>query len=201
VLAAVVLHLVRLLVERPVYVAPEHRASEWMGRHTRISAAMDRRMTDDLPFAYEPAAANPAAAPRKCRHPKELRVTEPGVGWTCSPCGHFVPIQKSAAGRRTRKRGNAKELASAKRNGTTRTGQYGGKDDYSRGPFAFQNKSFATGRYPGWMNAELDALRLARPSKEPILHVEESPGPGRRARRLYVMDERSWFALHGEDVA
>jgi hypothetical protein len=104
------------------------------------------------------------------------------------------------AGRRVRARGNAKERASAKRNGTVRTGQHGGKDDYRVGGlFAFQNKSMVTARFPGWMTNELDAVRAAWPDLEPVLHVEESPGPGKRPRRIYVVDEKTWIALHGPE--
>lgn len=48
----------------------------------------------------------------------------------------------------------------------------------------------------GWFR-ELDALRAARTDREPVLVVAEAPGPGRRARRLYVVDETTWLALHG----
>jgi hypothetical protein len=162
-------------------------------------------MTDDLPFDY-PSPANPGApAPRKCRHPKDRRgwfSNELGTWWRCGLCGHEADPARVSMGKTNRKRGNAKERASAKRNGTQRTGHHGGKDDYRvNGLFAVQNKSMATARFPGWMTNELDALRREWPNLEPVLHVEESPGPGRRARRIYVVDERTWFALHGKGDA
>lgn len=134
----------------------------------------------------------------RCRHPKHLRTTYEGT-WKCESCGHIADADRVKAGRRNRARGNAKERASAKRLGTTRTGQYGGKDDYREGLFAFQNKSMVTSRFPGWMTLELDGLRLAWPHLEPVLHVEESPGPGKRARRLYVVDETTWLRIHGSN--
>lgn len=136
--------------------------------------------------------------PAKCRHPKWVRTYADG-GWTCS-CGHVASAAKVRMGRTNRSRGNAKERASAKRDGTIRTGHHGGKDDYRQGLFAFQNKSMVTSRFPGWMTNELDALRLAWSNLEPVLHVEESPGIGRRARDLYIVDGKTWRALHGEEA-
>jgi hypothetical protein len=143
--------------------------------------------------------------PRKCRHPRPYRMKVDGVD-TCTSCSHVFDPIRQAMGRRNRKRGNSKELASAKRNATVRSGQFGGKDDYRvKGLFAFQNKSMVTSRFPGWMTNEIDAVRKAWPDLEPVLHVEESPGPGHRPRRLYVVDEKTWLALHGpttrEDAA
>lgn len=155
-------------------------------------------MVDDLPFL--PGEDRPSVSqPRKCSHPKRARIRVDLDGPDqCSSCGHTFDPYRQLMGRRNRQRGNAKERASAKRNGTERTGMYGGKDDYRvRGLFAFQNKSMATARFPGWMARELDAVRAAWPDLEPVLHVEESPGPGRRPRRLYVVDEKTWLALHG----
>lgn len=150
------------------------------------------------PDLFEPTTPpNLAAVPKPCRHRKEWRTGDGSGGWACR-CGHAVSGEKVRQGRRTRSRGNAKERAAAKRNGTQRTGHHGGKDDFRAGLFAFQNKSMVTTRFPGWMTTELDALRLAWPHLEPVLHVEESPGPGRKARRLYVMDETTWFRLHGD---
>lgn len=86
----------------------------------------------------------------------------------------------------------------AKAVGGRRTGMYGGKDDVLADEmFAFQVKSMATARFPGWMSTQLDALRAHRTDREPVLVVAEAPGPGRRARRLYVVDEATWLALHG----
>lgn len=154
---------------------------------------------DDLPFTTGPDRPALGATPR-CKHPKDKRrlalvgdltITE------CGRCGHAFDPERQRLGRLNRKRGNAKERAAAKRNGTVRTGHAGGKDDYRTELFAFQNKAFKTGRFPAWMTDELDALRREWPDREPVLHVEESPGPGRRPRRIYVMDEKSWLALHG----
>jgi hypothetical protein len=134
--------------------------------------------------------------PRKCSHPKPLRrYPQPEGGWWCA-CGHAVSAQKVSAGRRARNRGNAKERASARRNGTQRTGHHS-TADFLHGMFAFSNKARPTAAFPQWMSRQLDYIRAAYPEHEPILHVEETPGPGRKPRRLYVMDERTWFALHG----
>jgi hypothetical protein len=86
----------------------------------------------------------------------------------------------------------------AKTVGGRRTGQFGGKDDIlADALFAYQVKSRQTAAWPGWMARELDALRSARQDREPVLVVAEAPGPGRRSRRLYVVDEKTWLAIHG----
>jgi hypothetical protein len=131
-----------------------------------------------------------------CRHPRPSRTPDGLGGWSCGLCAHIVDAAKVNAGRRARNRGNAKERASARRNGTERTG-FHSTADYRRGMFAFSNKARPTVRFPGWMTRQLDYIRAAYPEHEPILHVEETPGPGRKPRRIYVMDERTWFALHG----
>jgi len=132
----------------------------------------------------------------KCPHPRAVRSADGRGGWTCLRCAHSVSAERSSAGRRARNRGNRRELASARRNGTERTGHHD-IADYRRGMFAFSNKTRPTVRFPGWMSRQLDYIRALYPEHEPILHVEETPGPGRKSRRLYVMDERTWFALHG----
>ena len=161
---------------------------------------------DEIPDLFGVPSTTGIGAKPRCKHPKDKRrlglvdgqqITE------CGRCGHVFDPERQRLGRLNRQRGNRKERDAAKRNGTVRTGHHGGKDDYRTELFAFQNKSFQTTRYPGWMNAELDATRMAWPDREPVLHVEESPGPGRRPRRLYVVDEKTWLALHGpvEDAA
>lgn len=44
---------------------------------------------------------------------------------------------------------------------------------------------------------DIDEELAQRSGKEPVLVVAEAPGPGRKARRLYVVDESTWLALHG----
>jgi hypothetical protein len=163
---------------------------------------------------WPPSEPTAVETPRRCRrhdwfativdaNGEVIHVANPGPlphreAIACRRCLTVRDDAKARRGRNNRKRGNAIELAVAKAVGGKRTGQYGGKDDVlADALFAYQVKSRQTGAFPGWMTTELDVLRTARQDREPVLVVAEAPGPGRKARRLYVVDEKTWLALHG----
>ena len=50
------------------------------------------------------------------------------------------------------------------------------------------------------MSDELTKLDALRSGKTAILGIVEAPGPGKRARRLVVIDESDWIALHVGEV-
>ena len=133
-----------------------------------------------------------------CRHlPRQVRIYQASGGYMCTNCGRIVSAEAASKGLRSRQRGNAKEREWAKRMGMARTGQFGGKDDglSFNGMFAGQAKSFATGRFPGWISKELESLRAAKPDRVPVLGIIESPGSGRRGRSLVVVTEADWVSL------
>ena len=103
-------------------------------------------------------------------------------------------------GRNNRARGNAQEREWCKRLGFRRVGHYGGPEDgiAVNGMFIGQAKSRATSRFPGWLSDELAKLPRSE-GRIPILGILEAPGAARdhRPRRLVVMDEADFIALHG----
>jgi len=117
-------------------------------------------------------------------------------GVACSRCGKQKDDRASRRGRTNRQRGNAIEREWAKRLGLRRVGHHGGPEDATNDLFVGQAKSLATGRFPGWMTDELAKLPRTE-GRIPILGVLEAPGPGKRGRRIVVIDEADWIALHG----
>lgn len=101
-------------------------------------------------------------------------------------------------GRNNVKRGKSYEHHWASRLGMRQTGGLGKEDDALSPMFVGQAKSMATARFPGWMSAELDKLRARWADRIPILGILEAPGVGHTPRRLIVIDEADWVALHGD---
>lgn len=129
-------------------------------------------------------------------HPQGRHVLDPRQ--QCS-CGHVRDDAASRRGRLNRQRGNAQERDWCHRLAMKRVGHYGGPEDgiATNGMFVGQAKSFATGRFPTWMANELAKLPRSE-GRIPILGILETPGPARdhRPRRLVVMDEADFIALH-----
>lgn len=168
---------------------------------------------DDIPFEPDDSAEHRVVVlerePRKCkrhRWSRDTQITETRAGLPyaatavirCSRCPAIRDEAVSRRGKNSRARGNSQEREWCKRLGFRRTGQYGGPDDgiAVNGMFVGQAKSMATARFPGWMATELDKLPRAG-GRIPVLGLLETPGPGNRPRRLLVMDEADWIALHG----
>jgi hypothetical protein len=159
----------------------------------------DPTSIDDLPFGEPDTPPNLGApGPRKCRHPREARITTPD-GQSCSRCNHMIDAARARAGRRARKRGNAAEVKLAHTWGGRRTGHHGGPDDVVVGDlFTIQSKAgpsywrMSLGR----LLAALDALPRAG-GRVPMLIVSNGK-PGLHVRRLVVLDEADWRDLHGE---
>lgn len=159
-------------------------------------------MTDDLPFLAGDAPGYPVT-PRRCRRHQwgcVTYTTDDGYRPTCIRCGKVRDEAAAVRGRRARIRGKSIERAEMRRAGR-HTGNAGGADDglSEDGLFAFQSKSRVTARFPSWQADELDKLRAARSGKTPVLVVIEAPGPGRRARKLAILEWSDWLALHGGD--
>lgn len=163
----------------------------------------------DLPFDYGDVVERPATAERrKCSHPSRRRQTDGDGGWTCGSCGHVATREKVRMGRGARRRGVRRERRVNERVGLRNVGGANGPEDGVSTRFVAQSKAYASGRYPGWMLAELDALRTTATDdggliglvrtvsldRLPILLVSESPGRGHKAREtLVVMRLDDWM--------
>ena len=156
-------------------------------------------------FAPPSADAVMEQPSRKCRHPRDRRITgsvieagETRRGWQCGSCGHIASASKIRAGRNARKRGKAVELREMRLAGV-HTGNANKADDGQSvdGMFAYQSKAYATAKFPGWQALELDKLRVAHQGKVPVLTIVEKPGPGRKPRKLAVVEWQDWLDLHG----
>jgi len=126
-------------------------------------------------------------------------VYDPNAQQRCHRCGRIKDEAVSRRGRTNRQRGNAQEREWCKRLGLTRVGHHGGIEDGRNEMFVGQSKSLATGRFPRWMSDELDKLPRDQ-ARIPILGVLETPGIGHKPRRLVVLDEADWIALHAHGV-
>jgi len=117
---------------------------------------------------------------------------------SCRSCGAVRSPEVSRRAKNNDRRGKAKERAWCRRLALEHTGQYGGAADGANAMFVGQLKTRQTGSFPGWMSDELDKLAALATGKTPILGIVEAPGPGKRERRLVVLDEADWLALHVE---
>jgi len=121
----------------------------------------------------------------------------------CLQCG-LTRADFEARQRRARnnvKRGKHYEHGWAERLGMRQTGGLNKEDDALNELFVGQAKSMASARFPGWMATELDKLRARWADRIPILGILEAAGQGKKGRRLIVVDEQDWIALHVGDKA
>ena len=155
-------------------------------------------------LAWDPPDVTPEVSTATARHHRH-RWTEMGFlddflqgteRIICRGCGMSRDVAASRRSRTNRSRGNAIEREWCHRLGLRHTGQYGEAADGENALFIGQCKSRATNKYPGWMANELDKLAALRTGRVPILGVIEAPGPGRKARRLVVVQESDWIDLH-----
>jgi hypothetical protein len=155
---------------------------------------------DDLPFEPDDSAEHRVVVlerePRKCRHPRDQR-SRIENGWQCQ-CGHTVERAAILRGKNARKRGLSLQLQAARDLGLTNLQGNGAAD--ARTETMFGNAAFVAqmksgGLFPTWMQRELDYLPRGQ-GRTPILVVIETPGPGRKARRLVVMDASDFRDLH-----
>ena len=160
-------------------------------------------MTDDDLTWSQPAddPTRPERPARTCRR-HQWAVIMGGTDdqyTVCLRCSRIKDEAVSRRGRTNRQRGNAQEREWCKRLGLTRVGHHGGIEDGRNEMFVGQSKSLATGRFPRWMSDELDKLPRDQ-ARIPILGVLETPGIGHKPRRLVVLDEADWIALHAHGV-
>ena len=151
-------------------------------------------MTDDLPFDDWPPAPALEVEPKKCRHPRWLRSTVDGVR-ACS-CGHTFDAMTSRRNRLNGKRGRSDELVVAKLLGGRKVGSLGMSHDVEV-PGYLRAQCKVLDRLPS-LNAViawLDAIP-AGPELRAVT-VADTPGAGRKRRRLIVMDLEQFAQWHG----
>ncbi|MGH2514002.1 MAG: hypothetical protein ACRDGQ_15130 [Candidatus Limnocylindrales bacterium] len=169
---------------------------------------------DELDLFTVQTPANPAAAPKRCtRHEWFAAVSGahvvasasrtmghsvvlPEAHWECRRCGRIKDEAASRRGRNARARGNQLERDWCHRLGLRLTGKFGGPDDGTNELFVGQAKSKSSAAYPGWMSDELAKLPRTG-GRIPILGILEAPGSGHKPRRLVVLEEADFIALHG----
>ena len=153
---------------------------------------------DALPWTDASTPTLNVTTRRKCRRHEWTRwVDDRGMGHgKCARCGTDRNPTVSRTNKGNHSRGNAKERVWCRRLALDHVGQFKGIADGQDPMFIGQLKTRATGSFPGWMSDELDKLAKLGTGKTPILGVVESPGIGRRERRLVVIDEADWIALH-----
>lgn len=146
---------------------------------------------DDLAWA--------TVTPKKCRHPRQNRRYNSDGQAMCGACLQVIDAVTARRGRNNRKRGQHYEREWARRLGLRHTGGLNKEDDAISPMFVGQAKSLSTARFPGWMALELDKLRNRWADRTPILGLLEAAGTirDRKPRRLIVIDEADWLALHG----
>jgi len=152
---------------------------------------------DDLDW-YPPESDLVPVDPKPCRHFRNRRIPTDG-GWTCGDCGKVTEKAAIRRGKNNRKRGLALQLEHARRLGLTNLQGNGAADAKSESTFcnaAFVAQFKAGLMFPGWMQRELDYLPRTG-GRTPLLVIVETPGPGRKARALVVMDESDFIDLHG----
>lgn len=161
-------------------------------------------MTDNLPFTVPaPDPTRPARQPAKCRRHRwvtwrndDYHSDEPWEQTRCDRCGKVADPVKARRGKNNRKRGTTDELAVAVLLGGHKMGPLGLSWDVELPGYArIQCKKL--GRWPSlndvvkWLDAipagnELRAVTLA-----------DTPGNGRKVRRLIVLDLEEYARWHG----
>lgn len=129
-----------------------------------------------------------------CRHmPRTLRVYRDG-GYDCTRCGHFVTAESISRGRRANRRGRRLNAKAAKEAGAENVETLQVPEDFRSSHLDAQHKS-GTG-YPKRLDAWLRAIPQREGKLRAVVYTE-TPGPGRKARRLIVMDYSEYLEWHG----
>lgn len=143
-----------------------------------------------------------------CRHPKDMRRPYDGgvngpsdqrVGWTnCGLCGRDIDPVQQKRGRNNRSRGNAHELAIARKYGGEKVGPLGLPEDI-RGPeFRSQVKTYQRLAPAAWGKAfaALDSYALDARTPRLILRFLQ---PGVAADDYIVIRGNDWLDRYGRD--
>lgn len=154
---------------------------------------------DDLPFHDPDWPPAPVAErePKPCRHPKYERLRPLGdLPEECGACGHtFDPIA-SRRGRNNGKRGRSDELVVANLLGGRKIGPLGYSYDVEV-PGYLRAQAKQLDRWPSLSKviSWLDAIPIGDHLR--AVTLADTPGAGRRTRRLIVFDLDEWARWHG----
>lgn len=153
-------------------------------------------MTDLDDAALWAGAPGGLVTPKKCRrHEWRLTgLTEPG--YACVRCGKVRDEARAKTGRNNRKRGNSDELVVARLLGGTKVGPLGHAWDvevhgYLRAQAKRLDRWPSLGKVIEWLDAIPAAAHLR------AVTLADTPGPGKRTRRLIVMDLDEFAEHHG----
>lgn len=152
---------------------------------------------EEIPWSdgSEPEPEIATSTPRRCKHPREARRTiaastdRERVGREiCSRCETILDPVRQKRGRNSRKRGKALELRLARELGLEPRGTNRDPEDAggAMDPVVVQAKS-GPGFWPVRAVAELEKLAGVAHGRPRILVAIETPGPGRKARRVATM--------------
>lgn len=128
-----------------------------------------------------------------CRHPRVDRIYKDG-GYTCVSCGRFVSAEAIKRGLNARRRGNRLSARAAKDGGLENVERLQLPEDHRASHLKTQHKSGKG--YPKRLDAWLRAMS-AEPGQLRAVVYTETPGPGKKARRLIVMDYSEYLDWHG----
>jgi len=114
----------------------------------------------------------------------------------CSRCGAVRDEARSRRGRNARKRGNGLQAKAAKAAGIANIGALGLPEDAGKSTdwLVLQVKSGLG--YPKNLDRWLRALTATADQLRGVVYVE-TPGPGRKAKRLIVLDYEEFLAWFG----
>jgi hypothetical protein len=149
-------------------------------------------------FDVPPDPARPEREPRKCRrHEWTWAGLLPEDGEVCRFCGRLRDVAVSRRSRNNRARGGRAELDVARTIGGEKVGPLGHPWDVTLpGYMRLQVKKLA--RWPslaaviGWMAA------IPAGNEMRAVAVVEAAGPGRKPRRLLVLDLDEFARWHGD---
>lgn len=151
----------------------------------------------DLPFHYPDAAPANAAAPQpKCRRHRWVAFPD---GSRCDRCGKAHSKEAARRGRNNRKRGTTDELRVAEILGGRKVGPLGHEWDVEiEGYLRAQCKKLDTPPSLNQVTRWLDAIPQG-PSLRAVT-IADTPGAGRKTRRLIVLDLEEFASWHGRAV-
>jgi len=114
----------------------------------------------------------------------------------CTRCGMVQDPERSRRGRNARKRGNGLQAKAAKAAGIANIGALGLPEDAGKSTdwLVLQVKSGLG--YPKNLDRWLRALTATAGQLRGVVYVE-TPGPGRKAKRLIVLDYEEFLAWFG----
>lgn len=171
---------------------------------------------DDVPWYPPDMTSEPSTAtPRRHRHRWESRQTDDGVAEVCMLCWRTRDAESSRRSRNNRKRGGSDELAVARLLGGRKVGQLNLPWDVEVAGYArlqckqldvwpplmckaHREKGHCNSADPTCVLGLLDAIPPAPELRGVTL--ADTPGPGRRTRRLVIFYLDEYAGWHGRPL-